>query len=136
MWYLDTCVCIEFLRGRLRHGYQLMRAEKPESFQLPSIVVAELWYGVEHSANPEREGKVVGAFTGAFQIAPFDGACAREYGRLRQLLASQGNLIGERDLMIAACAMVNRATLVTNDMRDFARIPGLPLESWAEVDLG
>lgn len=134
MRFLDTCVCIEFLRGRLRYGYQFMRSEKPESFQLPSIVVAELWYGAEHSANPEKEAKVVDAFVSAFQIAPFDAASAREYGRLRQLLTAQGDLIGDRDLMIAACSVANRATLVTDSLKDFKRIPGLPLESWSEVD--
>ncbi len=135
MRYLDTCICIEFLRGRLRHGYQLMREGGQEGFQLPSIVVAELWYGAEHSSNPEKESKVVGAFVDAFEIAPFDKASAKEYGRIRQVLAAQGNLIGDRDLMIAACALANEATLVSDNVKDFKRVSGLKLEFWHEVDV-
>lgn len=135
MHFLDSCICIEFLRGRLKEGYREMRNARPEDFQLPSIVVAELFYGAAHSSNPEKETKLVEQFVGAFAIAPFDAQSAREYGRLRELLGSQGQLIGDRDLMIASCALANRATLVTNNLRDFKRIPGLKLESWHEVEL-
>ena len=135
MWYLDTCVCIEFLRGRLSYGYKFMREANPDDFQLPAIVVAELWFGAEHSTRSEEECRIVGAFIDAFSIAPFDTASAKEYGRIRQTLGSQGSLIGDRDLMIAATALANRATLVTNNVKDFGRVPGLALESWAEIDL-
>ena len=135
MHYLDTCICVEFLRGRLHLGYQMMREQAPEEFQLPSIVVAELWFGAEHSTHPDKDLKVVRAFVDAFFTVPFDGACAREYGRIRQELGAQGNIIGDRDLMIAACALVNGATLVTNNIKEFKRVPGLTIESWAEEDL-
>ena len=135
MHYLDTCVCIEFLRGRLRLGYQEMQAQGPHEFQLPSIVVAELWYCVQHGADPQKNAGIVEVFTSAFSVVPFDEACAREYGRIRQELSAQGDLIGDRDLMIAACALANRATLVTNNLKEFERVPGLPLESWLEVEL-
>lgn len=135
MRYLDTCICIEFLRGRLRLGYQVMREEGPEGFAIPAIVAAELWYGAEHSARSEKEKNTVATFIEAFEIVPFDGRCAREYGRLRQLLGSKGAIIGDRDLMIAATAMANKAVLVTNNAKDFKRIPDLPFESWAEIDL-
>ena len=113
----------------------MMRGGNPADFQLPSIVAAELWYGAEHSRNPSKDLKIVDEFIRAFELAPFDGASAREYGRLRQLLGSQGMQIGDRDLMIAACALANRATLVTNNLGEFERIPGLQLESWQEIDL-
>ena len=135
MHFLDTCICVEFLRGRLRYGYQLMRQADPADFQLPSIVVAELWYGAEHSGNPERDRAAVDAFVGSLAAVPFDAVCAREYGRIRQLLGSEGRLIGDRDLMIAATALVHGATLVTSNLKEFNHVPGLALESWAEVDL-
>ena len=135
MHFLDTCICIDFLRGRLPHGYREMRDSKPGKFKLPAIVAAELWYSAEHSSNPERELSVVGAFLEAFAIAPFDAACAREYGRIRQSLSAAGKLIGDRDMMIAACALANSATLITNKVREFQRIEGLRIESWAEVPL-
>ncbi len=134
MFYLDTCVCIEFLRGRLTYGYKLMQEEGSERFGLPSLVVAELWYGAEHSSNPEKEKKLIETFIDAFQVAPFDEAAAREYGRLRQLLGSKGDLIGDRDMMIAATAIAHNATLVTNNVKDFRRIPNFSYESWCELD--
>lgn len=135
MHYLDTCICVEFLRGRLRYGYQELRDGGPDEFKLPAIVIAELFYGAEHSANPDRELRIVEEFTSAFEEAPFDGAAARQYGRLRQHLGSQGMLIGDRDLMIASCALANDATLVTRNVKEFARVPNLRLESWEEVEL-
>ena len=135
MRFLDTCICVEFLRGRLKLGYQQLRAGKPGNFKLPAIVVAELAYGAEHSKAPERELRIVDQFVDAFEVAPFDLAAAREYGRLRQSLASQGQLIGDRDMMIASCALAAGATLVTNNISEFKRVPALKLESWAEVEL-
>lgn len=135
MRFLDTCTCIDFLRGRLALGYELMRKSNPADFKLPSIVVAELWYGVEHSKDPGREAPVVEEFIESFEVVPFDGMCAREYGRLRQLLGSKGKLIGNRDLMIASCALVHKAVLVTRNVCEFKRVPDLLLESWHEENL-
>lgn len=112
-----------------------MQSEGPEGFALPAIVVGELWYGAEHSAHSEDEKKTVATFIEAFEIIPFDDRCAMEYGRLRQLLGSKGNTIGDRDLMIAATAIANKAVLVSNNAKDFKRIPDFPFESWAEVEL-
>ena len=136
MYFLDTCICVEFLRGRLRRGYQEMHNGQPGDFQLPAIVVAELWFGAERSANPDRECAIVGEFVQAFEIRPFDAAAAREYGRIRQLLGSKGAVIGDRDMMIAASVLASGATLVTNNVSEFARVPGLRIESWAEGALG
>ena len=135
MYFLDTCICIEFLRGRLKLGHQLMRSGKPEDFRLPAVVAAELFYGAEHSSNPARETKIVETFVETFEIAPFDVAAAREYARLRQELGGQGKLIGDRDLMIAATALAHRATLVSRNIGEFKRVPSLRLESWDEVDV-
>lgn len=135
MHFLDTCICVEFLRGHLQYGYQFMRENEPDEFRLPAIVAAELWYGAEHSANPERNMAAVGAFIDAFETVSFDDKCAREYGRIRQLLSSEGRIIGDRDLMIAATSLVHHATLVTNNTKEFGRVPGLALESWCEIDL-
>ncbi len=78
---------------------------------------------------------MVSAFVEAFEVVPFDGRCAVEYGKLRQLLGSKGNAIGDRDLMIAATVIANKTVLVSNNAKDFKRIPDFPFESWAEVEL-
>lgn len=135
MYLLDTCICIDFLRGRKGLFYQKMHEGKPEDFQLPAIAAAELWYGAEHSSDPARETGIVEEFISAFAIAPFDGPCAREYCRIRQLLGTKGELIGDRDMMIAATVLACGGTLVTTNVREFARIPNLPVESWTETTL-
>ena len=94
-----------------------------------------MYYGAEHSKSPEKELKVVDAFASAFEIAPFDAACAKDYGRLRQELAVRGNPIGERDTMIAAMARASQATIVTNNVKDFRRVANLKLEVWDEINL-
>lgn len=135
MHFLDTCICIEFLRGRLKSGYQLMRESKPDDFGLPAVVAAELLFGAEHSADPARETKIVETFVETFTVVPFDLESARRYAAIRQELGAQGQLIGDRDLMIAAIALAHDATLVSRNIREFRRVPALKLESWDEADL-
>jgi tRNA(fMet)-specific endonuclease VapC len=62
---------------------------------------------------------------------PFDLAAAVSYGRVREELARSGKMIGANDMLIAAVAISIEATLVTNNVRDFANISGLQLENWA-----
>jgi tRNA(fMet)-specific endonuclease VapC len=63
-------------------------------------------------------------------VLPIDQAAAAEFDRLRQ----HGKLkrIGRADLLIAAITLANRATLITRNVRDFRRVPGLPLDNWAD----
>lgn len=135
MYYLDTCICVEFLRGRLAYGYQVMRKSRRSEFKIPAIVAAELWFGAAHSNDAEKQKRIVEAFLDAFEIIPFDFACAKAYGELRQRLSSEGRLIGDRDMMIAATALAHEAVLVTRNIKEFNRVPDLKLEEWAEEDL-
>jgi tRNA(fMet)-specific endonuclease VapC len=70
-------------------------------------------------------------FLRAFSSYSFDDQAAEVYGRIRADLAARGTPIGPNDLMIAAIALVNHLTLVTNNTREFARVAGLRLEDWA-----
>ena len=135
MYFLDTCVCVEFLRGRLTHGYQFMQKTRRSEFKIPAVVAAELWYGAAHSNDSEKQKSIVSVFLDAFEIVPFDFPCAKAYGELRQKLAAKGQPIGDRDTMIAAMALAHDATLVTNNTKEFKRVPNLHLEDWAEEAL-
>lgn len=135
MYLLDTCICVEFLRGRLRTGYRVMRECGNEQFALPAIVVAELFYGAEHSVYPPKELRLVEQFVNAFTIEAFDDSCGREYGRIKQNLGLLGKLIGDRDMMIAATALVHDATLITRNVKEFMRVGGLRIESWDEEEI-
>ena len=133
--YLDTSVCIDYLRGRLGSGYRQLRTSSPASFKLPAVVVAELHAAAMRTSNPSKHLRLIEEFVETFEVVPFSADCAREYSRIRYDLQHQGRhgrMIGERDMMIAATACANRATLVATDSRDFLRVTGLRLESWGD----
>lgn len=133
MFLLDSCVCIDFLRGNLKKGYDLMRKSDPRLFKIPSVVQAELLLGAAKSNNPDTNRFFVEQFLLPFDILPFDSRCAREYASIRSYLEKEGKKIGPNDLMIASIARVHNAVLVTHNMREFKRVPGIELEDWAEV---
>lgn len=134
MYLLDSDTCIEILRGRLPYAQKFMRASSPELFGIPSIVEAELRFGAAHSANPEEGRYMVESFLVPFRSVPFDSACAIHYATVRNDLRKRGCMIGPNDLLIAATALAHGAVLVTNNGREFSRVAGLAVESWAEVD--
>ena len=68
-------------------------------------------------------------------VPRFTAQCAHAYGKIRSQLKRGRKLIGPNDMLIAATAMANQATLVSNNRKEFARIQGLELESWYEVDI-
>ena len=135
MYLLDSCVCIDLMRGKLPIAYDLMRESDPKMFAVPAIVVAELNYGSEKSARPEKNRLLVERFLAPFDIVPFGSACASAYGSIRNQLRQEGHIIGPNDLLVAATAVANQAVLVSNNVKEFKRVRGLRLESWHEVDL-
>ena len=134
MYLLDSDMCIEIMRGRLPVAQELMRKTSPELFGIPAIVEAELRYGAENSDNPEEGRYCVESLLAPLSIVPFDSRCAGFYAKLRADLKRRGSMIGPNDLLIAATAWANGATLVTNNVREFSRVKGLTLESWAQVE--
>lgn len=133
MFLLDSCVCIDFLRGNLKKGYDLMCKSDPRLFKIPSVVQAELLLGAAKSNNPDTNRFFVEQFLLPFDILPFDSRCAREYVSIRSYLEKEGKKIGLNNLMIASIARAHNAVLVTHNMREFKRVPGIELEDWAEV---
>lgn len=95
-----------------------------------AITLAELLYGVARRGSPALAGRVHDLIASAGPILPFDEAAARRYGPLRASLESGGRRLGEPDLRIAAIALSRDATLVTANVRHFARVPDLRIENW------
>ena len=135
MYLLDTNICIDFLHGELSDGFRILRESPRTMFKLPSVVVGELLLDVEKAPLEwqQRGRRKVEAFLEEFEVLPFDERCAREFARMRAGLESRGKSIGPMDMLIAATALANQAVLVTNNVKEFGRVPGLSFESWHDI---
>ena len=131
-YLLDTDICIYILNERPPKVSQKFREVRAENIALSSITIAELLYGAEKSRSGERNRRALAQFMAALGTADFTADVARVYARLRVSLERQGTPIGPLDTLIAAHALSLNATLVTNNTREFSKVPDLPLENWAE----
>jgi tRNA(fMet)-specific endonuclease VapC len=95
-----------------------------------SITVAELIHGAEKSRDPQRNLNVVEDFCSRLAVLPYTVEAAYHYGNIRARLELDGKTIGVNDLHIAAHARSQGLTLVSNNLREFERVPGLLLENW------
>ena len=123
---LDTNVCIDLLRGKTR-GRRLPAFDQ---CQLPSVVVAELWTGVNKAADPGAQRASLVTFLGLFEQVAFDAEAARHYGEIRAHLERAGTPIGPLDQLIAAQARSVGANLLTANLKEFRRVPGLKCLAW------
>lgn len=127
---LDTNICSYLLRrhpGSVVARFSGIRAD--EVF-ISSIVAAELRYGAAKLGS-QRFSNILEEWLAAFTIQPWPELASSIYARLRSDLERQGTPIGNMDLLIAAHALAEDATLVSNNTREFERVPGLKLENWA-----
>ena len=133
MFMLDTDTCIYLINERdqaLRAKFETHAA----ALCISSITYAELCFGVAHSANPERNARELEGFCVDLEIRSFDAGAGVHYGEIREALQQRGQPIGANDLLISAHARSIGATLVTNNEREFGRVPGLRLENWLAND--
>ena len=135
MYVLDANILIDISRGSLKHAYDLMMSSDASLFKVPSIVKAELLLGAAKSQRPEEMRFRVESLLLPFEILPFDDLCATHYANIRANLEQNGKTIGANDYLIAATALAHSAILVTNNVREFKRIPNLSIESWSEENL-
>ena len=108
---------------------KLMQME-PQDVGISTIVVSELAYGVAKSQRVRSNSERLKEFLAPFKLIPYDLAAAQTYGSIRAELEKTGDLIGREDLLIAAHALSANLTLVTNNEKEFNRIPNLKLENW------
>jgi tRNA(fMet)-specific endonuclease VapC len=98
---------------------------------ISAITLSELLYGVEKSARRSENFAILEEFAGRLATLPFPAEAATHYGRLRAALERAGTPVGPHDLLIGTHALSQDLTLVTNTRREFDRMPGLRVESWA-----
>ena len=131
MYMLDTDICIYLLKTHSVHLRQKFRVHR--DLCISAITWAELCYGVENSPPAQRGArrKQLGEFARRLLVLPFEDRSGPVYGQVRAQLRRDGALIGANDLLIAAHALANGCTLVTNNVREFERVEGLVVENWA-----
>ena len=132
MYMLDTDTCSYVLKKRsdkLRHKFKAIK-----ELCISSITYGELCYGIEHGEVLKRKERweQLNMFTRRLFIEPWNEEAARHYGQIRSYLNKQGTPIGNNDTLIAAHARSINAIMVTNNVREFGRVPELNVENWVE----
>lgn len=130
IYLLDTNTCIRYLNGESESVRQRLASLSASEVFLCSMVKAELLFGAAKSRLPEKTRTALGWFFAPFGSLPFDDAAASIYATIRAGLEREGTPIGPNDLVIAATALANGATLVTHNTREFGRVSGLACEDW------
>ncbi len=129
MILLDTNICIYIINAKPPAVLMRFKQYRLGDIGLCSVVAAELAFGVAKSGSA-RNRQALDMFLAPLTILPFDAAAVWVYGDLRADLERRGTPIGSLDTMIAAHALSQHALLVTNNTREFAKVPGLQLDNW------
>jgi tRNA(fMet)-specific endonuclease VapC len=127
---LDTNICIYIIKKKPQGVLKKLAEHAVSDVGISSITVAELLYGVEKSALPDKNLEALDEFLSPFEILPFDDRAAEAYGRIRTVLERKGTPIGSLDMLIAAHALSLGVTLVTNNAKEFKRVPHLQVANW------
>ena len=128
-YLLDTDVCIHALKKRSRVLAERFAAHDGR-MALSDVTLFELYYGAERYQTPEQRIAIIENFAARLELLPLDSRAARHAGQIRAVLERQGQMIGAYDLLIAGIARSQGLVLVTNNLREFARVEGLRTEKW------
>jgi len=128
-YLLDTNTCVDVMRNH-PNVVNRMSVIAPGDSVVSTITSYELYTGMAKCASPDREQVKVDLLLRTVIELPFDQTAAREAGRIRGLLESQGEMIGPYDVLLAAHALAAGLILVTANIDEFQRVPGLTVENW------
>lgn len=129
-YLIDTNICMYLIKKKDRDVQTRFQQHKPFEIGISAITVAELEYGVAKSRQVERNRQALLRFLTPFEILPFDDKDAEQFGILRAHLEKNGQPTGPYDLEIASQGLARGLILVTNNEREFVRVPGLQVENW------
>jgi tRNA(fMet)-specific endonuclease VapC len=130
MIMLDTNICVVIIKKRPQSVLERFESLSDECVSISVITFAELQFGVEKSLAQKRNQNVLDAFLANLLVLPWERDAGSEYAKLRCSLERQGTPMSNMDLLIAAHALSQEAVLVTNNIKEFERVPGLDVESW------
>ena len=128
-YMLDTNICIYVIKHRppgLRERFD----ELVDELSISVITLGELLYGAENSARRLENLRTIDQFAGRLDVLPFTADAAAHYGQIRAGLRRGGQISGVHDMLIGGHARSERLILVTNNTREFVRMPGLQVEDW------
>jgi tRNA(fMet)-specific endonuclease VapC len=131
-YLLDTNICIYIAK----HNPPVVRTHfarhTANELAMSVITLGELRFGAEKSQSRERAMATIQQLEGLVPPRALPEAAGEHYGQIRAVLQKGGEIIGNNDLWLAAHARAEGWILVTNNTREFSRVPGLQLENWAE----
>jgi tRNA(fMet)-specific endonuclease VapC len=129
-YLLDTDTFVYIRRGRPVQARARFDRLEPGEAVLSVIAYGELAYGIEKKGVGAEPWHVLEELIQIIRVVPLPMEAANVYGSIRAMLAKKGETIGSNDLWIAAHAKLMNLILVTNNEREFRRVPGLKIENW------
>ena len=129
---LDTNTCVYIIKRKPAKVIERFKQTKISHIGISSIILSELLYGVSKSSKPEQNQVALTQFLAPLEILPYGDEAAQYYGDLRAHLEKHGTPIGSLDMLIAAHALSIDCTLITNNEKEFFRIPNLKIDNWAK----
>ena len=128
-YLLDTNIVIYVIKRRPIEALEVFN-QHTNRMAISSITLAELIHGAEKSSKPTHNYAVLEDFCSRLEVLPYSAKAAQHYGSIRAALEKTGQPIGVNDIHIAAHARSEGLVLVTNNLREFERVPALLLENW------
>ena len=129
MYVIDTNTLIYFFKGMGRVPEKFL-ATSPKDIGIPAIVLYELEYGIAKSTSPRKMQAQLKELCSLVEALPFDNKAARFSASIRANLEKKGTPIGPHDVLIAGTALANEGVLITNNTKEFSRVPKLRLDNW------
>ena len=131
-YLLDTNIVIYTMKNRPQQVKRRFQQHHGR-MGISTVTLGELVFGAEHSQQVERNLADIEAFTARLEVLPFDNKAAYHFGQIRATLYRIGQPIGPYDMMIAGHARACGLYLITNNVKEFERVPGLLLENWSQA---
>ena len=131
LYMLDTDICSYLVKGMYPQLLDNLNSHSKDKLTISSVTCAELLFGAER-VNSKRIKDKIEAILQKVEVVEFDEKAAREYSNIRAVLERNGTVIGNMDMLIAACARASRAILITNNEKHFGYIPNLKIENWTK----
>ncbi|MDA8162835.1 MAG: tRNA(fMet)-specific endonuclease VapC [Desulfobacteraceae bacterium] len=128
-YLLDTCICIYTIKNRPQEVREAFRRHHGQ-LCISAVTLMELIKGAEKSENPETNMEVIEGFAARLEVLDFDRNAAAHSGQIIAAMERRGQKIGAYDSQIAGHARSKGLIVVTNNVREFEKVPGLQIENW------